>query len=162
MNYKFLLAISLGLLSIHAEAQTLERDVISNFGTTYSNNGVVFQQTLSQIAVKTLDLATTTLTQGFQQSEINIIKTDDFDKDVELTFFPNPTTQWVNYKLDKGIIEQGELSLFSINAQLIATFPLNKEGGTIDLSNLSDGTYVLSLKNQNNILKSFQIIKLTK
>jgi hypothetical protein len=162
MNYKFLLPIGLGLFSISAEAQILERDVISNFGTTYSNNGVVFQQTLSQIAVKTLDAPSTTLTQGFQQSNITIIKTDDFAKDFELTFFPNPTTQFVNYKLDKGLIENGELFLFSINAQLIATFPLNKEGGTIDLSNLSDGTYMLSLKSQNNILKSFQIIKLTK
>jgi Secretion system C-terminal sorting domain len=162
MNYKFLLPISLGIFSIHAEAQTLERDVISNFGITYSNNGVVFQQTLSQIAVKTLDSPSNTLTQGFQQAEINIIKTDDFAQDVELTFFPNPTTQLVNYKLDKGLIEQGELYLFSMNAQLIATFPLNKEGGTIDLSHLADGTYVLSVKNQHNLLKSFQIIKLTK
>jgi hypothetical protein len=163
MNHKiFIPTVFLSLSFFVVNAQTFERKVVSNNGKTLANNSAIIQQTLGQIAVKTFGNQSVTLNQGFQQSEINIVKTDDFLPSVELSFFPNPTTQIVNYKFTNGTIEEASFSIYSINAEFIFSTPLQANGGEINLNNLPDGTYVLHLMSKNKINKSFKIIKLSK
>ena len=143
-------------------AQSIERQVVSSNGKTFANKDVIFQQTIGQVAMKTLIAPNNMITQGFQQSEINIVKTEDFNPLFEFSFFPNPSSDFIQYKVGKNTLENTQISLFSTNAQILFSVPMQNMGGNIDVSALPDGTYILTLIQKNKTLKSFQVIKLTK
>ena len=150
------------LFSKITNAQNIERQVVSSNGKTIANNDVIFQQTIGQVAVKTLTTPNNVITQGFQQSEINIVRTEDFKPEFEFSFFPNPSSDFIQYKVGKGILENTQISLFSTTAQLLFSVPMQNTGGNIDVSALPDGSYILTLSQKNKTLKSFQVIKITK
>ncbi|MFZ4542600.1 MAG: T9SS type A sorting domain-containing protein [Saprospiraceae bacterium] len=162
MKNLIVIILFLETYSININAQIIERKVLSNFGHTYSNNGYILQETVSQTAVKTLISSGNILTQGFQQSEITIVKTNDLSPDFEFTLFPNPTTNLLNFKIKNEQIEDLKIYLSSNNSQQISVTDVISKEGNIDLSYLPDGNYIVSIFKKNTLLKSFQVIKLTK
>ncbi|NNK73435.1 MAG: T9SS type A sorting domain-containing protein [Flavobacteriaceae bacterium] len=74
--------------------------------------------------------------------------------------YPNPASRVINISF-KGYSDLNpEVSLFSINGQLILTRKLNESGsGQIKLDDVSDGLYLLLVKDANgNVLESKRII----
>ena len=161
-NKTYQLCVILCLFSKIMSAQSIERQVLSSNGHTLENNDLIIQQTIGQPLTKTLNIPNTVLTQGFQQVEIKVVKTQDLRPEVEISFFPNPTTDFINYKIDKGNFENTNITLFGADAQLLLSTPLQANGGNIDISTLADGVYILTINSRNIILKSYQIIKLSK
>ena len=161
-NKNYHIIAFLFLFSKIINAQNIERQVVSSNGKTLANNDVIFQQTIGQIAVKTLTAPNNIFTQGFQQSEINIVKTEDFQPEFEFSFFPNPSSDFIQYKIGKSILENTQISLFSTTAQLLFSVPMQNTGGNIDVSALPDGSYILTLSQNTKTVKSFQVIKITK
>lgn len=151
------------LSGVWLHAQSMERKVLANSGSTFIKDDVVIQQTIGQIAIKTLDNNINTITQGFQQPEYNIIKTFDLQPNLELIFYPNPCIDHVDYVIKNGesAIGESNLILFSINGELLNKIPL-KTNGTIDFSSLASGTYLIQVEQEAKFTKSFQIIKITK
>ena len=63
--------------------------------------------------------------------------------------YPNPTNGAV--KIELGILKETELAVFNLTGQKLFTKTINDKTSTIDLSNLSNGVYYLSLKNEYGV-----------
>ena len=66
---------------------------------------------------------------------------------LEATIYPNPAKDNVN--INFGKITQGEITMYNANGQLVLTKKLNDSFVTIPLQDLSQGMYMLQIKDNN-------------
>lgn len=65
-----------------------------------------------------------------------------------LKIYPNPTTGIVNIDLGNAILDgKSVLNLYDIQGRIITTKEMNSSVDSLNLSNLSDGVYMLSIEN---------------
>lgn len=77
--------------------------------------------------------------------DIDSYVNESLNMDVQV--YPNPFANLIHIDLES---QKGEISIYSINGQLIKTLPVNPSG-IYYLSELKTGTYVLKIKTQNSI-----------
>jgi len=74
-----------------------------------------------------------------------------------VTISPNPATDIINIKSIEFAFSS--YSLFDFKGKLLKTKKLNSENTIINLEKYSRGSYLLKIKNKNQLVKSFKIIK---
>lgn len=74
---------------------------------------------------------------------VNVLSTADF-KENKTTIFPNPTAENLTVQSNSTI---SSIKLFNVVGQLILDKEVNQNSSTLDLSHLSNGTYLLSIEN---------------
>lgn len=64
-----------------------------------------------------------------------------------LKIYPNPTTGIVNIDLGTSLSDTSIVNLFDIQGRIISTKEMNSSVDSINISNLSDGVYLLTIEN---------------
>lgn len=75
--------------------------------------------------------------------------------DFEFNFYPNPTQNWIYLSSEKEI---KSVSIFDLSGKLISPQP-KLEHQKIDLSNLSNGTYLFKVILENGQIETFKVLK---
>ena len=70
---------------------------------------------------------------------------------MDIRIYPNPSSSVINVDYSGDL----QLTLFNVLGQQV----LNSSSKTINISNLDQGTYILSAKDSNNTINNFKIIK---
>ena len=78
------------------------QEVISSQGETYSNANGSMDFTVGEVVINTGTNGTNDLTQGFHQTNWNLVGVEDFAPNYEATIFPNPTQDVLNIKSTRG------------------------------------------------------------
>ena len=86
--------------------------------------------------------------------ENTTLSSSDFEKST-ISFYPNPTKNSVNFSSSE-IIER--IALYNLLGQEVLSIQVNSGIFSLDLSNLSNGTYIAKI-NSNEKLESIRIIK---
>ncbi len=73
--------------------------------------------------------------------------------------FPNPVTHTLQVEYQE-FKEQSVWQLYDLSGRQLLTGSLRHRLSTLDLSTLASGVYILSITNQNNIIKRFKVIKI--
>jgi hypothetical protein len=68
-----------------------------------------------------------------------------------IRIYPNPSSSVINVDYSEDL----QLTLFNVLGQKV----LSSSSKTINISNLEQGTYILSAKDSNNNINNFKIIK---
>ncbi len=85
-----------------------------------------------------------------------ILSTDDFDEEIMLTTYPNPSSNYIQVESEQNI---QSYKIVSIEGKLVQNQTIiNKSNFTIDISNISNGIYVLQLVSDSGS-KSVKLIK---
>jgi hypothetical protein len=81
----------------------------------------------------------------------------------DIKIFPNPATDKLNVNISSNIAEPTEISVYGQGGQKIQSSIINYDGFslfTVNLSTLSDGLYLLSVRNRHYAsTKSFTVIR---
>jgi len=77
----------------------------------------------------------------------------------ELKAYPNPTTSILNLQITGAATKQLTYGIYSIDGKLIAEQKINNDLTIISTSNLSNGVYLLKVKDKSTLVKSFKLIK---
>jgi len=78
----------------------------------------------------------------------------------KVSVYPNPAGNSITVNLDINQFENPKYALYNINGQLVDTGKIKSFNETIDITNLSNGVYVISIFDKNgNKLSSEKIIK---
>ena len=77
----------------------------------------------------------------------------------ELKAYPNPTTSILHLQISGAATKQLSYAIYSINGKLIAEQKINNDLTIISTSNLSNGVYLLQVKDKGTLVKSFKLIK---
>ncbi|HEX7584304.1 MAG TPA: glycoside hydrolase family 44 protein [Prolixibacteraceae bacterium] len=81
----------------------------------------------------------------------------------EIKIFPNPATDKLNVSISSNVAEPTKVTVFDQSGRKIQTLEINYDGYspiTVNLSTLSEGFYLLSVKNSHcTLTKSFTLIR---
>lgn len=158
----FIVAI-LGIATI-THAQSISRQVISNGGGYLEAGDYKLSYTIGESIVGEVESGSFKLTQGFQQGSDNTsTAVAEIEILVDYSLYPNPATDQIHLSLVAEEDIAIELNLIDISGKVVAA-PLKTWGNeiqeTIDISNLSIGSYFLVVKSTNGReLQSIPFIK---
>ncbi len=77
----------------------------------------------------------------------------------ELKAYPNPTTSILNLQITGASTRQLTYGIYSIDGKLMTEQKINNDLTIISTSNLSNGVYLLQVKDKGTLVKSFKLIK---
>lgn len=158
MLKKAFLIISLFLSANTGYSQIIESQIISTAGNI-SNAGKQLSWTIGEPVIFTLsDNENRVLTQGFHQPTVVINAINDYAPEISVSVFPNPTSQIITIKLER-INKNMEVEFYNSEGRLVLKEVMEHQIKVFDVSAFPGGLYYLYLKNQNQNLKTFKIIK---
>ena len=148
------LLLGLGLAAQAQQATTAT-------GGNASGSGGTVAYSVGQIVYTTNTGTTGSEAQGVQQPyEISIVLgIKDNSIKLELTAYPNPTTNYLILHAGKAELSTLNFQLFDISGKLIESRKIISSTETIAMANLASATYFLKVTNNNNEVKTFKIIK---
>lgn len=143
-----------------ADAQQLSPQVIASAGDYFEQNNGSLSWTLGEIEIETINDANNTLTQGFQQSNFNVVSVRNLNNIIEFIAFPNPTNDFVTIRA----LQTGEvlMELFDLQGRIILTRHfVGQNDFQINMNDLATGLYMIKLTTLSNALnKTFKIQKI--
>lgn len=85
----------------------------------------------------------------------SVLAVDDFEVTNEMKIYPNPIKDILNFSFDAAITT---VSIYNLLGQEVIVKSLNANEGTIDVSNLSSGTYFVKVY-ADNLVRTLKVIK---
>lgn len=159
-SIKIILLFFLGLGLIKTNAQEV---VIAAGGDSSSIEGTV-AFSVGQIVYTTNTAKNGSVAQGVQQAfEISVIPEPDQEEVVDINItvsaYPNPTTDFLNLKVQNYNITNMSYQLFDMSGKLLETKKLKDDLTRIGMNNLAAAMYFVNVIQNNKKVKTFKIIK---
>lgn len=160
MKQKLSFITYLLFLSLSSNFLLAQEATTSSGGNATGSNGNV-SYTIGQVVYTTNTGTTGSLAQGVQQPfEIQtVLGIDNFNINLQMTVFPNPTTSWLQLVIKNYGFEKLNYQIFDINGKLVLQSKISTEATTISMENLSTNIYLLKVLENNKEVKTFKIIK---
>ena len=162
MKYKInLIVIIYFMFTLFTFSQEIQREVISSQGESVElDSGIYVTQTIGQHSVASYSIDNLTVQQGYQQSFWNSLINSNEEFNVDITFYPNPTIDYVNFNFSN--LESSDLNVlvFDYAGRVLITTKIDIENykTKLDLSSLPSGSYLIYL-NTNKFNYHTKIIK---
>ncbi len=162
MKYKINLVVSIFFMfTLFTFSQEIQREVISSQGQSVElDSGIYVTQTIGQHSVASYSIDNLTIQQGYQQSFWNSLINSNEEFNVDITFYPNPTIDYVNFNFSN--LESSDLNVlvFDYAGRVLITTKIDIENykTKLDLSSLPSGSYLIYL-NTNKFNYHTKIIK---
>jgi hypothetical protein len=166
----YLITIVMVLFSFKGISQTTQpivNDTMETFNAsgedaTGSSGSVTYS--IGQVFYTYIGESVYNVAQGIQQGELS--KTLDtaentVEPKAEIFIFPNPTTDYVIINMEGFEFESGPRSyqLYDLQGRLLKQNTINQTETQIYLNDLSSSIYLLQVYSNNQILKTFKILK---
>ena len=138
----------------------LAQQVMATTGSTLGNTSGTISYTIGEGVAQTLTQGDKILTQGFHQPTISLkILSELKDIDFSISVSPNPAYDILKIKVTKEDVSGLQYLFLDINGKLI--FQKNLEGSetTVPVNQLTEGLYILMIKEGSKELETFKIIK---
>ncbi len=141
-------------------AQSLSPEVISSAGSSFTNSSATLDWTVGEPVTSTLNNSNNILSQGFHQPNLLVTAISEAAADYSVTLFPNPTVDLIQLQILNTLNEIIFIDLHNAEGKLLLSQQINTSSNLqIDMSKYSTGTYLLSLTNNQEKIKTYQIIK---
>jgi Secretion system C-terminal sorting domain len=159
---RYIIVLISAFITLSVGAQ-IKQEVIASAGGYNVNGGLSISWTLGETIIPTFTSAdgSLTLTHGFQQELIITTVEENLEILVNLTIFPNPASDIINFKFDQPI--DGEIVMSMIDAQgkfikneIIESAIIEKQ---INLQDLPAGIYYLRLT-KGRLVNVYKVVKL--
>lgn len=123
----------------------------SSGSVSYSVGLVVYTTTIE---------AEGSVARGLQHAyEIYSLDIDDMTKNISLSVFPNPTSDFLTLSISDNIIEKISYQLYDLTGNLIESRDIQSDQSLIDMSKLSAAVYFIHILKGNERIQSFKVIK---
>lgn len=153
------LAIILLLLSVMSYSQIISKEVIGTAGKTQTNSNLKISWTIGEPIVGLMTAGGYQFGNGYYPAmHILPLNNEDNLLDLQIKVYPNPTSQMLY--ISHPMLNSFRLSIMDTNGKQLYTGKLNK-GEPLDVSNYTQGMYLLTVENTTNNKKStFKIFKI--
>jgi len=145
------------LFSFFAVLSGSAQEVVATQGDSYSNASANIDFTIGEVVIHTGTDGNNDLTHGFHQTNWNFLGVEDFAPNYEAIIYPNPTEDVLNIRT--STFENVTYTLYDAQGKLVMQDILSAEQTPIQVSQLAPGSYLLTLNNQTQNLKTFKLVK---
>lgn len=145
----------------NAISQNINLSLLSNGGNSFKNDKYILGWSIGENLIETFESESYILTQGLQQTEYNISSVySNESKYIGISCFPNPTSDEVSILISENNLNLNNLSikLFNLDGTLLENININNNM-KINLSKYLDGIYFININKNDELIKSFRIIK---
>lgn len=153
----FILVLSFSIAGIQAQ------ESITSSGGEATGDGGTVSYTVGQVAYRTHTGTSGSVSEGVQQPyEISvIIGVEETGINLNISAFPNPTTDYLILKITDDAIRETEfaITLYDLNGRVIKQQNILSNETTIEMASLKAAIYILKVDNGNQEVKTFKIIK---
>jgi len=159
---KQLLQITLKIYTLIGVFLTVyAQEAVPASGGEASGSGGSVSYSAGQVVYTTHTATTGSVAQGVQQAfEIStVLGVEDHLINLSFMAYPNPTTDMLTLKIDNFNQNNMKYALFDIQGRLLVQQKIQQINTNISTKNLSPSIYFLKIFGQNNLLKTFKIIK---
>lgn len=140
----------------------MAQEVIATQGSTYSNADGSIEFTLGEIITNTITTNDYIVTQGFNQSYIDVIPQDVTgigNNSVTIDVFPNPTSDHLTINIP-NFEKEVTMRLFSIDGIEMTNGKFSTQT-QLNIASYPQGVYLLILTNdENQLIETFKIQRL--
>ncbi len=158
MNRRIFTRTLVMLMFLHVISNAQE--IISSSGNHFSSSNLQISWTLGETVIETVSNTTMQLTQGFHQSNLIITAVDEIPGvNIDISAYPNPTTNFLNLKIENRMGEKIYYTLYDMDGKILATKLLESDVSEIPMYNYAPATYFLKITGKTQALKTFKIIK---
>jgi hypothetical protein len=142
-----------------ASAQSFTQEVISNGGGNYTQINGSLEFNIGEVITETYSNNYGIFYAGFEQGFYGILSVDEINNENSVfNLYPNPTNGKTNLTVSSKYLINSNCVLTDIFGKRILEFTLDFNT-VFDLSDCSTGVYFLNISANNNLIKTFKIIK---
>jgi len=157
MSHFFLSVLFLfgGLVGLQAQ------ESVNASGAELSGNNGTISYSIGQVVYHTHSMAGASFAEGVQQPyEISTISGIDIPEIVlQMSTYPNPTTDYLNLSIGNYSNEKLTLQLFDVAGKLLLDETISQPNTVIDMNRFAMATYYLTIIDNQRPIKTFKIIK---
>jgi hypothetical protein len=133
-------------------------------GGDATGTGGTASYSVGQVVYTTATGTNGSVAQGVQQPyEISVITgVKETSINLEMNVYPNPTTNFLTLKVDAStslINQQLSYQLIDLQGKVITNKKVTATNSTINVESLPKAIYFLNVTNDNQVVKTFKIIK---
>jgi hypothetical protein len=151
-----LLLFGVGLTGVHAQ------EALHASGGNASGSGGSVSYTIGQVVYTTIAGINGSVAEGVQQPyEISVVTGLEEASGINLvcSAYPNPVQKYVTLKIENCDTEKMTYQLYDDNGKLLETKKAEGTETSIDMGNLVIATYFLKVLRNNQVVKTFKVIK---
>ena len=135
------------------------QETVTTTGGEATGTGGIASYTVGQVVYTTATGTNGSVAQGVQQpyeisTEVGINETTI---NLELSVYPNPTANYLTLKVEKT--EGLTFQLYDLQGKVITNKKVNSATTTVAMKNIQTATYFLNVVKNNQIIKTFKVIK---
>ena len=142
-------------------SMTYAQQAVPASGGNAVGSGGSSSYTVGQVVYTTNSGANGSVAQGIQQPyEIStLVGLEVTEINLELTAYPNPTNNVINLNIGNYKNEKLSYQLYDIQGRLLVVKPIKENRTSIVLQDFSGSSYLLNVLDNNQLIKTFRIIK---
>lgn len=142
------------------QTASAQQATVTSGGNATGTNGTS-SYSIGQVIYSSASGTNGYVNQGVQQPfEIFTLGNDAFPEiQLLMTVYPNPTTEFVNLKIENHSLEDLQFQLLDLNGRQIQFKKIATSETQISMGNLSKAIYLLNVFEDNKVVKTFKIIK---
>ena len=157
---KHLRTITTALLVLLGTTGLQAQETVSATGGDATGSGGTVAYSIGQVVYTTNTGITGTVSQGVQQPyEIISVGIMETELNISLLIFPNPTADHLTLQIEDYNNEKLSYQLLDIQGKFLGSEAITTSNTQINLSDLSAGTYLINIIQENRHAQSFIIIK---
>lgn len=144
-----------------AISQISAQDSVLTTGGNFSGSNGNVSYSIGQVFYKTISGVSANLSQGVEQPfEIQVVLgADNFNIGLELSVYPNPTTDKIYLIVKESSFKSIQYQLFTINGRLIENDKIYENSTIIHMDKYPEAIYLLKIIDNEKEIKTFKIIK---
>jgi len=141
------------------QAQEIHEAIPASGGNASGSGGTV-SYSVGQVVYTTNTGTNGSVAQGIQQAyEISVITAVEEAKDISLSAYPNPTTDYLTLEVNDFQRSSLRFQLYDMNGKLLQSEKITNHQTTIFMGDLATATYLVKVIRNKKEVKTFKIIK---
>ncbi len=153
-----LLVIGIAMTSL-AMSQTASPELVSSAGESFNNTSYQLDWSIGECVTATHNAGDYVITQGFHQNFYVITTVENLRADIYMSVYPNPTSDFISLKIESSEVEDLQYTITDFSGKVLQISNFAGDIEQINFTNYAVGTYFISVMENNQLIKSFKIIK---
>ncbi|MFM1876288.1 MAG: hypothetical protein RL266_2025 [Bacteroidota bacterium] len=148
-------------MATQVSAQSIAPDVVASAGTHFSNGASQLSWTIGETVISTHDNGTNILTQGFHQPLLTVTGIEESSTQLGgVNVYPNPSSYQLNIRFN-DFQSKVVADVYDAIGQLVLSEQIAPATSQyqLDLTGISNGSYILRLTSLDGLQTSFNIQK---